>query len=381
MFVAIRGFALAKSRLRIMKGLLDSGWRVVAAGNADEHVQILTDAGVVFEPIEIDAGSLSPIKAMGSYRQLTALYSKYEPDLIHHFQAKPVILGCAAARRQAGAKVFNTITGLGHAFVAGGPKQWIASASYRSVLKYGTKTIFQNPDDQTLFIRQGLLDSTKSELIISSGVDVDKFQPSRISESTEKRILLVGRLLWDKGVEEFVEAARICREKVPEIRFQIAGELAEGHPNGVPLQELERWTNEGVVDYLGFVRDVPALLSQTNAVVLPSYREGVPRILLEAAASARPVITTDSPGCKEAVVDGTTGLLVPIRDSVALADAVLKLASDFDLSRQMGLAGRHRVEQLFDERSITSQYLNLYRREGFEIGTTEWETKQNVKVA
>lgn len=381
MFVAIRGFALAKSRLRIMKGLLDNGWQVIAVGNADEHVHTLTDAGIVFEPIDIEAGSLSPIKAMGSYRRLVSLYSRYKPDVVHHFQAKPVILGCAAARQIGGAKVFNTITGLGHAFVAGGPKRWLASASYRVALRRATKTVFQNPDDRALFLNQGLLQPEDSELIVGSGVNIEEFQPSKLCGTAPTRVLLVGRLLWEKGLREFIEAAYICSKKAPGTRFQIAGELAEDHPSGVPRHELDRWVDNGVIEYLGYVRDMPRLLAQASIVVLPSYREGVPRVLLEAAACARPVITTDSAGCKETVVDGTTGLLVPVRDSGALAEAVLKLTRDIDLSRQLGLAGRNRAEQLFDERSIASQYLDLYRREGLEIGTTEWEAKQDVKVA
>lgn len=380
-FVAIRGFALAKSRLHIMKKLQQAGWRVIAAGNADEHVDRLTNAGIEFEEVKVHRGHLSPLRELATYHRLKQLYRKYQPDLIHHFQAKPVIIGCAAARVSPRSVVLNTITGLGHAFVAGGFTKWLATAGYRAVLGRATKTIFQNPDDRQVFRELGLVEEVATALIISSGVNLDQFQPAPIDDTQTPRVLMVARLLWEKGVGEFVEAARRCRQTMPHVRFELAGEFADGHPNAVPRSQVESWVDEGVIDYLGYVRDVPQLLSRSTVVVLPSYREGVPRVLLEAAACGRPVITADAPGCREAVEDQSTGYLVPVKDAASLAAATQKLVSNLELCQQMGVAGRCRVETQFDEQIIANRYLDLYRQVGLAACCQEQEVPRDAKVA
>ncbi|MGI9429919.1 MAG: glycosyltransferase family 4 protein [Bythopirellula sp.] len=358
------------------------GWKVIAAGNADEHVSTLADAGIPFEEVTIDRSGLAPTKQVSAYRQLRRLYRRHQPDLIHHFQAKPVILGCAAAKSYSQAKVVNTITGLGHAFVAGGFKRWLASAGYRAVLGRAAKTIFQNPDDQRLFIDQRLVHAESSHLIVGSGVNVDQFRPSVIEADKPQKVLMVARLLWEKGVNEFVAAARRIRQTMPHVRFQLTGEFAEEHPNGVPREFVGRCVEEGLIEYLGYSNNVPALLGESTVVVLPSYyREGVPRVLLEAAACGRPVVTADTPGCRESVEHEVTGFLVPPRDATALADQTQRLLGDVELCRRMGSAGRLRVERQFDERIIAEQYLELYRQIGFDLPQEGLEEYFHAEVA
>ena len=382
LFVAIRGFALARSRLQIMSRLQSLGWKVIAAGNADEHVSALSDAGIPFEEVEIDRSGFAPTKQLATYRQLVRLYRRHQPELIHHFQAKTVILGCAAAKSYSQAKVVNTITGLGHAFVSRGFKRWLACTAYRAVLGRASKTIFQNPDDQRQFIEQRLVRPESSHLIVGSGVNIEQFQPTAIDASRPQRVLMVARLLWDKGVREFVAAARHIRQSMPHVQFQLLGEFAEEHPNAVPRKFVESCVEKGWIDYLGYSTNVPGLLRASTVVVLPSfYREGVPRVLLEAAACGRPVITADTPGCRESVEHKVTGVLVPPRDATTLAGEIERLLGDVELCRRMGRAGRMRIERLFDERIIAGQYLELYRQIGFDLPHQELEAYSDARVA
>jgi glycosyltransferase involved in cell wall biosynthesis len=369
-FVATRGFALANSRLLIMRHLLDCGWRVVALGIADEHVGTLTDAGVQFHEIRFARGGLSLRRDFAAYRALKRCYAELQPALIHHFHAKPVIFGCLAARAAAaGAVVVNTITGLGHAYGRNGLARQLAGTGYRAASRRSSVTVFQNPDDRDEFIHRGLVAAEATRLITGSGVDVEKFRPAEHRGGRRGlRVLMISRLLWDKGVGQFVEAARTCRQAFPQARFQIAGEFDLEHPDAVPIEAVEQWEQEGVVEYLGYLNHVERTLPEVSIVVHPSYyREGVPRVLLEAAACGVPTVTADSPGCREAVVDGVSGLLVPPRDSQRLASAVGELLSDERRRQRMGEAGRAMVESKFDLRTITKRYLELYESLGANV--------------
>lgn len=368
-FVAIRAFALARSRLLIMKHFLDCGWRVIAIGNRDKHADELCNAGVEFEEIRFARGGLSPAKDLRAFRKLKQTFRSNQPDLIHNFQAKPIIFGCAAARRIPEARVVNTVTGLGHAFVAGGMSRRLASTGYRMFLGRASATIFQNPDDRDLFLTERLVRPQDAELIVSSGVDLERFCPAQPSACDQSpRVVMLTRFLWEKGVREFVEAARICKKRFPRARFQIGGELYPGHPDAIPEQWISEVVESGVVECLGYVERVEELLQATAVLVHPSYYpEGVPRILLEAAACAVPTVTTDTPGCREALEHQVTGLLVPSRDSAALADAIDLLLSDSKNRNLMGLEGRKLAERQFDQKTIVEKHLELYRQIGIRI--------------
>ena len=367
-FVAMQGIALAKSRLPIMRELVSRGWRVVAAANSDEFVPSLEEDGIEFNKILFHSGGLTPWRDARAFLQLTDLYRRLNPTLIHHFQVRPIIFGCAAARACPRAKVVNTITGLGHAYTAGAFIRRLASAGYRLTLSRADRTIFQNPDDRQLFLDQKLVTERTSSLIVSSGIDLEHFRPMPRDGGEPLRVLMPARLLWAKGVREFVETAKQSRPQWPHVQFQLAGPVVADHPNGVPPTLIEQWVADGAIDHLGFVRNMKDLYHSAAIVVLPSYyREGVPRVLLEAAACGVPVITCDAAGCREAVENSVTGLLVPPRNSIALTAAINLLLSNPVLRSQMGKAGRQRMERLFEQRVIVSKYLDVYRQIGVPL--------------
>lgn len=369
-FVAIRTFALANSRLLIMQALLDRGWRVIAVGNGDEHVGALTGQGVEFHELPFARGSLNPRRDFAAYRTLQRCYAEFQPDLIHHFHAKPVILGCLAARAHSSAAMVNTITGLGHAFIEGGFSHRLSKVGYRMALARADLTVFLNPDDRALFIESGLVRAETTELINGSGVDLQKYRMAGGNgngTAEAPRVLMLSRLLWEKGVGEFVEAARMCKQSFPHARFQIAGEFYLDHPNAITKEQVDAMVREGAVEYLGYLRNVESVLPDVTLVVLPSYREGVPRTLLEASACGIPTVATDVAGCREAVVDGVNGLLVPPRQAAPLAQAIAALLQDESRRTAMGAAGRKLVEEKFDVQVICQRNLDIYRRLGVEI--------------
>lgn len=380
-FVAVRSFALANSRLPLMNKLRALGWRVVAAGNRDEHVGRLTSAGIEFEEVPFDRSGLAPRRDFAAFLRLARLYRRLNPTLIHHCQSKPVILGCAAARLCPKAKVVNSITGLGHAFIAGGVLRRLASTGYRLMLGRAERTIFENPDDLQLFLDEGLVRRSACRLLVFSGIDVERFVPPSAPQAESSRVVMVSRLLWEKGVGEFVEAAARSKQELPGVRFQLAGEFDSEHPSRVPSRQVDQWVADGLIEYLGYVRDMPALYAQSALVVLPSYREGVPRTLLEAGASGVPVVTCDTPGCREAVEDGVTGLLVPPKDSRALADAIVKLMSDVVLRRRMGQVGRQYVKKNYDIRIIADKHLELYEQIGVQLHFQDEKASPSALVA
>lgn len=381
LFVAIRSFALANTRLPLMNRLQELGWRVIAAGNADQYVSRLTDVGIEFEEVTFNRSGLAPWQDTAALIRLTHLYRRLKPTLIHHCQSKPVILGGLAARLCPTATVVNSITGLGHAFIAGGPLKSLASTGYRTSLGRAARTIFENPDDQKLFLDEGLVSHETSRLMVFSGIDVERFHPVIRDDDDSLVVTMPTRMLWEKGVGEFVEAARLCRLTLPNVRFQLAGEIDEVHPSRIPREQVNRWVAEGSIEYLGYVRDMRELYAQATVVALPSYREGVPRVLLEASACGIPIVTCDTPGCREAIEDRATGLMVPPRDAQSLADAMLKLLSDVDLRRRMGQAGRRLVEKNFDQQIIADRHCELYREAGIALENADRRSMHRALVA
>lgn len=351
-----------------MERLLETGWRVIAITAADEYAGKLSALGVETEVVRFDRGGFHPVNDWSAYRQLVRLYRQYRPTLVHHFHAKPVILGTRAARAALGARVrvVNTITGLGHAFIHGGFVRQLASLGYRQALPAGDITIFQNRDDRDLFLEQGWVRRDGTRLIVSSGVDTRRFRPD--GREPEPRVLMVGRLIRQKGILEFIEAARRLKTSHPEMRFQLAGEPDPRHPDAVPQAEIERAVGSGWIEYLGFVDDLPARLPRCYAFVLPSYREGVPRAVLEAGACGVPTVGADVPGTREVVADGVTGLLVPVRDADALFLALERLIGDRGLRDRLGQAAEASVRRDFDLRAIVQQQLDTYAELGMAVG-------------
>lgn len=351
-----------------MTTLQEEGYDVLAAGSGgDGFERRIRDLGVAFRELPVDRRGTSPAADLRFFRSLLGLYRREKPVLIHHFTIKPVIYGSVAARVVGGAPAVNTITGLGHVFIDRG-RPWLrrlVESQYRVALRLAPRTFFLNRDDLDLFRDRGLVPESRATVMPTAGVDLQHFPslpPPILEAGGGVTFLMLSRILREKGVYEFVEAARLVRRGRPEVRFVLAGPRDDRNPSVVHLGELERWREEGVVEWVGAVADVRPLLAKADVVVLPSYREGLPRALLEGAASARPLVATDVVGCREVVEHGVNGLLVPARDAGGLAAAMDRLAGDAVFRRRLGLAGRRKVEQEFDERQGMANLVGEYRR-------------------
>jgi glycosyltransferase involved in cell wall biosynthesis len=333
----------------------------------DDYAEQLLAAGVAVEPVAFYRSWFSPWQDLRALLTLKRIYRKYHPCLTHCFNDKPIVLGNIAAHSVGGIKVVNNMEGLGYAFVRRGVRLYVAVACYRLMLPLSDATIFLNPDDRQLFTERGWIPEGKARLIISPGVDTEHFRLGTDPHRNGLRVLMATRLLWQKGIREFAEAAEIVKREDPTVRFQLAGEWDSVHPDAVDQEWMQTEVNGGSIEFLGYLTNMAEQLHATDVFVLPSYREGVPRVLLEAAACGVPVVTTDVPGCRETVLDGETGRLVPPRDGTALAEAISELLGDPALRRRMGQSGRRRVEKEFDARVVADKYLALYRDIGIDV--------------
>jgi glycosyltransferase involved in cell wall biosynthesis len=307
----------------------------------------------------------NPLKELRVIADIVKMYRERQPDLVHHVTVKPVLYGSLAARLVGGPGVVNAVSGLGYLFLGSRRARLLrplVKALYRLALRHRrSRTIFQNPDDRDLFVGSGLVRPDQTVLIRGSGVDCDTFVPRPEPEGIPV-VILPARILWDKGVAEFVEAARLIRQQDTPARFVLVGDPDPGNPAAVPTATLEAWVREGIIDSWGHRRDMPEALSSATVVVLPSYREGLPKALLEAAACGRPVVATDVPGCREIVRHNVNGLLVPVRDAPALANATRLLLQSPALRHRLGEAGRRIAEREFAEQLVVDQTLDVYRR-------------------
>lgn len=354
-----------------MQHFLASGWQVIAATSDDEYSRRLTQLGVLLEPVTFKRTWWSPVEDFQAFFRLLQIFRRYRPTLIHQFHVKPIILGNLTARFVKNAKVVNTFTGLGYAFMRSRIARFILMTGYRLIARSCSATIFQNSDDRQFFLTKGLVSPEKAKLVVGSGVDTERFHPDPQALTEPPRILMVSRLLWQKGVKEFVEAAHLVKRKRPEVRFQLGGEWDSGHPQAVAPDWVKRHVEAGTIEFLGYLDRIEEILRTAYLFVLPSYYpEGLPRVLLEAAASAVPVVTTETPGCREAVIDAETGRVIPPRQSEILAQVILELLGDKRLRDRMGRAARERVKREFDIDLITEQQLAVYQEIGIEIETS-----------
>jgi glycosyltransferase involved in cell wall biosynthesis len=309
-------------------------------------------------PIEIDRAGLNPatdIRLLLSYR---SLLKRLRPAAYLSYTIKPNIYGSLAAA-SLGIPALPNVSGLGTAFIRGGPLQAIVSQLYRVGFGRAPVVFFQNDEDRSLFVDRRIVRAEQARLLPGSGVDLERFVPAPLPDGPPI-FLFIGRLLRDKGVGEFVEAARMLRAEYPDARFQLLGAVDRGNRTAIRQQEVDAWVVEGVIEQLGTTDDVRPFIAAATAVVLPSYREGLPRSLLEGAAMARPLIASDVPGCRDVVEDGVTGFLCAVRDGVALATAMrrlLQLPPQQQLA--MGEAGRRRVQERYSEALVVRAYLDV----------------------
>ncbi|HEX5238304.1 MAG TPA: glycosyltransferase family 4 protein [Sphingomicrobium sp.] len=361
------GWNIVNYRSGLIRALRGAGMRVAVlapSGAHDQAIRAIAD----FYPVPVSARGTSPTADMRTLLAFRRQLKSIGPAAFLGFTAKPNIYGSIAAR-SLGIPVINNISGLGSTFGRRTMLTRLMMGLYRFAIRRSAVVFFQNSEDRRLFEQARLVRQDQTALLPGSGIDLDHFAPRpRDPHGGDFTFLLAARLLWDKGVREYVEAARRVRSGGKRAKFQILGIIEPESRAAVPLAQLEAWARDGIIDYLGSARDVRPAIAAAGCVVLPSYyREGVPRVLLEAASMAVPVITTDWPGCREAVEDGETGLLCEPRSAEALAAAMEQmLGISIEERLQMGQAGRARMEREFAEAIVHRAYLSALARLGIE---------------
>jgi len=362
---AYRAFGIASSRLELIHELRDRGHTVVVIGSEDWSTSRLADVGAKFVPIGYRRGGFQAGDAVSLLRVAYRLRS-IRPGLIVHFNLKPVFLGTIAAEVVPTAKSVCVITGFGRALET---SQWTVKVIKRGLgiaADRNDAIVFQNSDDRDFTVEEGLVPAGKARVIVSSGVRTARFvPPERPRAGKEIRVLMVSRLLWQKGLGRFVDAARLLRDSHPHVRFVLGGEIDSMDPDGVSNEEIERWVFEGVIEFAGYIEDMPDALRSADVFVLPTtYREGVPRVILEASSAGLPVITVRGPGCREVVENGRTGYLLLEGTAIEIAEKVRLLASDPELRTRMGRAGRRLMTSRFDRKHVVRAMMELFEEIG-----------------
>ena len=344
-------------RRPLVSALIADGHEVTVLAPDDEFAAKLTGLGAKFIPLPMQLKSLNPASHVALAWRMRRVFAKIQPDAVLSYTIKNNIYGAFAAR-SLGQQFIPNVTGLGTAFLSGGILQTLAQLLYRSAFAGLPVVFFQNEDDRDLFLGNGLLQPRQARLLPGSGIDLAHFAASPYPHAGRPPVfLMIARLLRQKGVEEYVEAARLVRNRYPNARFQLLGAADAANRSAINLDTVEAWEHTHGIEYLGTSQDVRAQLADANCVVLPSYREGAPRTLIEAAAMARPVIATDVPGCRSVVDDGVSGILCPARDAAGLAAACIRFLELDQAEREaMGQAGRAKMEREFDQELIARAY-------------------------
>lgn len=353
-------------RRSLALALRDAGHDVLLVSPDGPYGEKLRALGLRWEPVPMDRRSLNPLREALLLSHLASLLRREQPDIVHGFTIKCAVYGSLAARMAGVPGRVNAVAGMGYVFISNSLKARVLRPIVRLLLRlalggHGARLILQNPDDVALFEQAALVDSTQVRLIPGSGVDCSRFTARQPRNSYGPlRVLLAARLLWDKGIAEYIEAARQLCGQGRELQFLLAGDPDPGNPAAVDEAMVRGWVDEGIVQWLGHVDDMPALFASVDMVVLPSYREGLPKGLIEAAACALPLVTTDVPGCREVVSNGVDGLLVPARDADALARAIARLQDDPELAQRLGEAARAKALAEFDERIVIARTMAVY---------------------
>ena len=348
-------------RLNLMRAFKEQGFQVIAIAPRDEYSERLLELGFdEYHEIKMSNAGMNPMEDLRTLWDFIRLYRKVKPDIICHYTIKPNIYGTLAASIN-NIPSINNVAGLGTLFLVDNMMTKLAKLLYKIALSRSHVVLFQNQDDCDLFIEGGLVKKEKVDLIPGSGVDLVRFSPrDKPYENDTLKFLLIGRMLWDKGVGEFVSAARLLKAKYPQVVFQLLGAVDADNRSAITKSEVQQWVEEGIVEYLGNTDNVGDYISMAGCVVLPSYREGVPRTLLESAAMAKPLVTTDTVGCKDVVDDGVNGFLCELKSSEDLALKIEKIILMSNQNRiTMGENGRRKIETEFDENIVLSKYLEI----------------------
>lgn len=357
-------WTLYNFRLPLALAAREKGARTLVAGcDSGGWGQRVREAGVEFRNVPVSQSGVAPFSDLLLLYSLVRLFRNERPTVVHSFTIKPAIYGSVAAWIARVPVRVVTITGLGHVFVSGNRHlRLLVEYLYRFALARAHAVVFQNEDDRALFLQRGLVRAEKTRLAAGSGVDLTRFAASPLPSANGRKptVVMVARLLKEKGIVEYVEAARRVRAANPEIRLLLAGGVDVRNPSHITEAQFNALNADNVVEWLGEVDDVVPIIREADIVVLPSYREGTPRSLLEAAAMARPLVTTDAPGCRDVVKDGVNGRQVPVGNARALGDVILEMVDDADALVRMGKASRAIVEEKYDEDRVIKETLLLY---------------------
>lgn len=345
-------------RYGVIKALIEDGHEVIVIAPKDERIDFEKELGIKHIPIELSLRGINPFKDFKLYRKLKKIYKKEKPNIIFHYTIKPNIYGTIAAKM---AKIPNVaiLTGLGYSFIEGGLISKIARIMYKFALRFSTEVWVLNEDDKKTLLEKKIVNK-EIFILPGEGVDVEKFSPRDIIKARENKIfLMIARAFYDKGFREYIDGARKIKKKYKDVEFWFLGALGGKNKNGVSEQEMKSLENEGVIKYWGHRKDVQNIIGECDCVVLPSYREGISKVLMEAASMEKPLIATDVVGCREIVQDGYNGYLVKIKDSDDLAEKIEKFINlSWEKQRELGINGRKKILKEFDEKII----IDIYRR-------------------
>jgi len=353
-------------RLSLAKAIKQAGAEILLISPPGSYASRIREQGFDWKPLNISRRSMNPLQELATLLAYLALYRRERPSLVHHFTIKPVLYGSLAARILNVPAVVNSVTGLGYVFVNPGRSaallRILVKPFYRIALSaHHSRVIFQNQRDRDLFVGQELVSTDRTLIIPGSGVDPNQFKP-RLEPLGGPVILMASRMLWDKGVGELVEAARLLHQRGIAGKIVLVGGTDEGNPASVSSSQLRKWQDEGIIEWLGHRDDMPGIMASAHIVVLPSYGEGLPKVLIEAGAAGKPVVATDVQGCRDIIQHGVNGLLVPPKNAVALAEALDQLIDDAELREKMGVEARKLILESYTNDHINRQTLELYRK-------------------
>jgi len=349
-------------RLGLVRSLIDKGHEIIAVAPYDDYSHKLKELGCKYEKVTMDSRGANPIKDFGLTIELFRIYRRIKPDVILHFTIKPNIYGTFAAKLL-GIPTINNVCGLGTVFLNRGIVSFVARMMYKVAFRFPAKVLFQNDQDKKLFIDEKLIDKDIAELIPGSGIDLSKFIPAALPQNKEFTFLLISRLIHDKGIVEYIEAIKKLNKKGIRAKFQILGAIDEVHRRGIPKEIINSWIESDLIEYLGRVADVRNYIQNADCIVLPSYREGTPRTLLEAAGMGRPIVTTNVAGCNNVVKDNYNGFLCTLKDVDDLAHKMEKMLNlSFEERQEFGKNGRELVEGSYDEKLVIDKYQELVNK-------------------
>ncbi len=344
-------------RRPVLEALLLDGHDMTVLAPQDDAARRLAARGCRIRHLEMSVKGLNPVLDLALLLRLRGEFREMRPDVILSYTIKNNIYGALAAK-QVGIPFLPNVSGLGTAFLSGGLLEAVAVTLYKAAFRSLPVVFFQNEDDRDLFVDRGLVTRAQGRLIPGSGIDLDRFAAAPYPKASEAPVfLMIARLLRDKGILEYVEAARIVKSTHPEARFQILGATGTENRTAIDRDTVRQWEREGIIEYLGTSDDVRPLIGGAHCVVLPSYREGAPRTLIEAASMARPLIATDVAGCRSVIANGETGILCGVKSGESLAAACERfLHLDVEERKAMGRAGRRKMEREYDQRIVVEAY-------------------------